>query len=98
MLLWSLACSGSAAILFWPAGISERLTDSQLDAILAHEVSHVVRRDNLVAALHLLVEALFWFHPLVWWIGARLVEERENACDQAVLRFRNQPQSYAKES
>jgi hypothetical protein len=31
------------------------------------------------------VEALFWFHPLVWWLGARLMEERERACDEEVL-------------
>jgi bla regulator protein blaR1 len=82
-------------ILFWPAGISDRLSDSQLESILAHEVNHVLRRDNLAAALHMLVEAAFWFHPLVWWIGARLVEERENACDQAVLGLQSQPHTYA---
>jgi bla regulator protein blaR1 len=82
-------------ILFWPAGISERLADSQLEAILAHEVSHVRRRDNLASAIHMLVQAAFWFHPLVWWIGTRLVEERENACDQAVLRLRSEPRAYA---
>ncbi len=82
-------------VLLWPAGISERLSDAQMDAILAHEIGHVRRRDNLAAALHMLVEALFWFHPLVWWIGARLVEERETACDQHVLRFEREPEVYA---
>jgi beta-lactamase regulating signal transducer with metallopeptidase domain len=33
------------------------------------------------------VEAVFWFHPLVWWIGSRMVEERELACDEEVLRI-----------
>ena len=82
-------------VLFWPAGISEGLTDAQLEAILAHELSHVRRRDNLAAAVHMLVEAVFWFHPLVWWIGVRLVEERETACDHEVLRLRNEPEVYA---
>jgi uncharacterized protein (TIGR03435 family) len=41
------------------------------------------------------VEALFWFHPLVWWLGARLVEERERACDEEVLRLGSEPQAYA---
>jgi beta-lactamase regulating signal transducer with metallopeptidase domain len=31
------------------------------------------------------VQAIFWFHPLTWWIGVRLVAERERACDQEVL-------------
>jgi bla regulator protein BlaR1 len=82
-------------VLLWPATISEHLQDSHLRAILAHEVSHVRRRDNLAAALHMAVEAIFWFHPLVWWLGARLVEERELACDEAVLQLGNSPSIYA---
>ena len=41
------------------------------------------------------MEAIFWFHPLVWWIGARLIEERERACDEEVLRLGNHPSIYA---
>ena len=41
------------------------------------------------------VEAVFWFHPLAWWIGARLMEERERACDEEVLRMGSLPQIYA---
>jgi bla regulator protein BlaR1 len=81
--------------LIWPVGISARLTDAHLEAILAHEVCHVRRRDNLAAAMHMVVEAIFWFHPLVWWLGTRLLEERERACDEEVLRLGNPPQVYA---
>ena len=42
---------------------------------------NIRRRDNLTTAIHMGVEALFWFHPLLWWLGARLMEERERACD-----------------
>lgn len=41
------------------------------------------------------IEAAFWFHPLVWWIGKRLVEERENSCDQEVLLAGKPPHVYA---
>lgn len=82
-------------VLLLPAGISERLTDAELDAIIRHELCHVGRRDNLAAAVHMLVEALFWFHPLIWWIGAHLVDERERACDEEVLRLGSAPQVYA---
>ncbi|HKW62082.1 MAG TPA: M56 family metallopeptidase, partial [Candidatus Acidoferrum sp.] len=81
--------------LLLPAGISEKLTDAQLDSVIAHELCHVRRRDNLAAALHMLVEALFWFHPLVWWMGTRLVDERERACDEEVLRLGADPHVYA---
>ncbi len=74
-------------VLIWPEGISQHLEDPHLEAILAHEVWHVRRRDNLFAAMHMLVEALFWFHPLVWWLGERLLEERERACDEEVVEF-----------
>ena len=66
-----------------------------MEAILAHEVMHVRRRDNLAAAMHMVVQALFWFHPLVWWIGARLVDERERACDADVIRLGSDPRVYA---
>jgi beta-lactamase regulating signal transducer with metallopeptidase domain len=82
-------------VLLLPEGIVERLTPTQLQAVLAHEVCHVRRRDNLWTSLHMLVEAVFWFHPLVWWIGARMVEERERACDEGVLSLGNEPGAYA---
>src|SRR6185437_10575281 len=47
------------------------------------------------SALHMVVETLFWFHPLVWWIGARMVAERERACDEAVLGEGSDPAAYA---
>jgi bla regulator protein BlaR1 len=82
-------------VLLWPRSISERLSNAQVDAILAHEIAHVRRRDNLAAAAHMLVEAIFWFHPLVWWVGARLVDERECACDEEVVRLGSRPDVYA---
>ncbi len=82
-------------VLAWPDRISARLDDAHLEAILAHEICHVRRRDNLTAAIHMFVEAAFWFHPMVWWMGARLVEERERACDEEVLELCAQPEIYA---
>jgi len=82
-------------VLLMPQGIRESLTPEQLAAIVAHELCHVRRRDNLAAAIHMVVEAVFWFHPLVWWIGARLVEERERACDEEVLGTGCEPRAYA---
>jgi len=82
-------------ILIWPDGISAHLGNAHLEGILAHEVWHVRRRDNLAAAIHMVVEAIFWFHPLVWWLGTRLVEERERACDEQVLHFGSDRHVYA---
>jgi beta-lactamase regulating signal transducer with metallopeptidase domain len=82
-------------ILLMPADITHHLAPQQIAAIVAHELCHVRRRDNLTASLHMIAEALFWFHPMVWWIGARLVDERERACDEHVLQTVGQPASYA---
>jgi bla regulator protein BlaR1 len=82
-------------VLLLPEGIAGRLTAAQLNAIVAHEMAHVRRRDNLTAAIHMVVETVFWFVPLVWWIRARLVEEREHACDEEVLRLGSEAESYA---
>jgi bla regulator protein BlaR1 len=81
--------------LLLPDGLSEHLTPAQFEAIVAHELCHVRRRDNLSSAIHMLAEALFWFDPVVWWIRVRLLEERERACDEEVLRMGSDPQDYA---
>ena len=82
-------------VLLLPEGIADHLTPEHLKAILDHELCHVRGRDNLTAAIHMTIEAIFWFHPLVWWLGVRLLEERERACDEEVLRLGNEPQVYA---
>ncbi|HET9383853.1 MAG TPA: M56 family metallopeptidase [Gemmatimonadales bacterium] len=82
-------------VILLPEGIDSYLTADQLAAVLAHEVCHVRRRDNLTAALHMLVEAVFWFHPLVWRIGACLVATREQACDEHVVAETAEPIAYA---
>lgn len=83
-------------VLILPEGLADALTEDQLRAVIAHEKRHIECYDNLTAALHMIVEALFWFHPLVWWIGARLMDERERDCDEAVLRQGSQPAMYAR--
>jgi TonB family protein len=81
--------------LVWPAGLTARLSDAELDAIMMHEICHIERRDNLAALAQVAVETVFWFHPMVWWIGARLVDERERACDEEVLEMGTDKRSYA---
>ncbi|HEY1876427.1 MAG TPA: M56 family metallopeptidase [Rhizomicrobium sp.] len=82
-------------IILLPVGLTQHLTPAELDAVLAHELCHLRRRDNLLAGLHMMAEALFWFHPLVWWIGNRLCEERERACDESVVAGGARPLVYA---
>lgn len=82
-------------VLILPEGIAQHLTPAQLEAVLAHELCHVRRNDNLTAAVHMAVETIFWFHPMVWWIRAQLIVERESACDEEVVQAVADRQVYA---
>jgi beta-lactamase regulating signal transducer with metallopeptidase domain len=81
--------------LLLPAGVRAQLSAAQLEAIVTHELCHWRRGDNLTAATHMLVETLFWFHPLVWWVGRQLNIERERACDEVVIQSGCDRQAYA---
>ncbi len=82
-------------VVLLPQGLMTHLSDGERDSILAHELGHLRRRDNVTAAIHMAVEALFWFYPPVWLIGARLIAERERACDESVLAQGHDPEVYA---
>ncbi|MGI8906972.1 MAG: M56 family metallopeptidase [Candidatus Sumerlaeaceae bacterium] len=79
-----------------PPGSLTELTPEQLENVLLHELTHWHRRDVLVGWLQVAAQALFWFHPLMWFANARLREERENACDeQVIVSGYSEPRSYA---
>jgi len=82
-------------VVLLPEGLMARLSKAERDAILAHELAHHSRGDNVTAAVHMMVEALFWFYPPVWLIGARLIAERERACDESVLADGHDAEVYA---
>ena len=82
-------------VLLWPSGLSDRLQPEQIEAVLAHELCHARHRDNLSISVHMTVEALFWFYPVVWWLERALIRERERACDEEVLRLGTRPETYA---
>jgi beta-lactamase regulating signal transducer with metallopeptidase domain len=82
-------------VVILPRPVLSELNQSQLQAVLAHEMCHVRRRDNLTAMFHKLVEVIFWFHPLVWWVGSNLLREREAACDESVIEDGHEQVVYA---
>jgi hypothetical protein len=82
-------------VVLLPAALLGRLSAPQMNAVLAHEHEHIARRDNLKANVHRLVETVFWFHPAVWWMGRQMLEERERACDEAVLESGHDSADYA---
>jgi beta-lactamase regulating signal transducer with metallopeptidase domain len=81
-------------IVLLPAD-AEQWSPAQLDAVLTHEREHARRRDPLVQLFALLNRALFWFHPLAWWMERQLATLAEEACDAAVLARGHNPQDYS---
>ncbi|HWU50544.1 MAG TPA: M56 family metallopeptidase [Asticcacaulis sp.] len=83
------------SVVYLPLSAVTMLTPAQLDAVLSHELEHVLRRDYAWNLAQSLVEILFFFHPAVWWLGSRLREQRELICDDAALLACRDPLVYA---
>src|SRR5262249_26054077 len=69
---------------------------AKLDAVLIHENEHARRHDPLVQWLALMNRAIFWFHPLAWWLERRLAALSQEACDLAVLERGHQAGDYSR--
>ncbi|KGQ19359.1 Peptidase M56, BlaR1 [Lysobacter dokdonensis DS-58] len=72
-------------IVFVPAGLLARAPADQLEALLAHELAHIARKDWLWNGAQCVVETVLFFHPAVWWLGKRIRQEREHACDDLAV-------------
>ena len=83
-------------IILFPVGMVNSLSANEVDAILAHELSHIVRNDFVFNLLQTVVEAIFYFNPGVWWISAVIRSERENCCDDMAVEMCGDSLAYAK--
>ena len=83
-------------VILLPVGAVNGLTPAQVEAVLAHELAHIARRDYLFNIFQSLVEALFYFNPAVWWISAYIRVEREHCCDDVAVTIGSDPLSYAR--
>ncbi|WP_207433567.1 M56 family metallopeptidase [Sabulibacter ruber] len=82
-------------LVLLPLGTLAGLSAAQVEAILAHELSHVQRRDYLLNLFQSVVETLFFFHPAVWWMSDCIRTEREHACDDLALSLCGDSLTYA---
>jgi beta-lactamase regulating signal transducer with metallopeptidase domain len=76
---------GPSPRLIIPEGLWKRLDGQQRSTLLAHELAHLRRGDHYVRLLELLATALFWWHPLVWWMRGPLRDVEEQCCDAWVV-------------
>lgn len=78
-----------------PVAIVSSLPAEQLEAVLLHELAHIRRSDYLVNLLQMLIEAILFFNPAVWWISGRVRVEREASCDAVAARVMGQAVTFA---
>lgn len=82
-------------LILIPRGLTQRLGEAHLRLIVAHELAHVRRHDNLLLLIQRLAEVFLFFHPIVWICGRIMRREADAACDDAVLRAYGASEMYA---
>ena len=83
-------------VVFIPASVLTGLSESQLRAVIAHELAHIQRLDAFVNVFQIATETLLFYHPAVWWLNQRIRAERENCCDDAAVSVCADPIEYAR--
>ncbi len=71
--------------ILMPATNLSRLSEQELKVILAHELAHFRRGDLWVNWAQLLLQAIWWFNPLLWMLNPALRKVREDCCDDLLL-------------
>ncbi|MGM9510034.1 M56 family metallopeptidase [Larkinella sp. GY13] len=82
-------------VILIPIGLLAGLSPRQVEAVLAHELAHIRRYDYLVNLVQSAVEIVLFFHPAIWWLSARVREEREHCCDDVAIQLRGERASLA---
>jgi len=72
-------------VIWLPLSFMTRTPAAQLEALLAHELAHIARKDWLWNGLQCVIESLLFFHPAMWWLSKRIRQEREHACDDLAV-------------
>ncbi len=72
-------------IIFVPIGMVNRLQPADVEAILAHELAHIIKNDYFFNFLQAVVEVIFYYHPAVWWLSSVIRAEREMRCDDMAI-------------
>ena len=73
-------------IIIFPTGLLTQLSSEQIEAVLIHELAHICRHDYLVNLVQVAIDTLLFYHPATWWISSRIRSERENCCDDMVIK------------
>ncbi len=83
-------------VILMPVGLITGLSAEQIEAVLIHELAHIRRHDYAVNLFLSWVEVIFFYHPALWWITARIREAREHSCDDLAIASGSHPHDYAR--
>jgi beta-lactamase regulating signal transducer with metallopeptidase domain len=83
-------------LILFPVGAINQLTTEEVEAVLAHEIAHLVRNDFVQNLIQSVIEIVFYYHPAVWWISAVVRSERENCCDDLAIQVCGSSLTYAR--
>lgn len=83
-------------LILLPIALVNQLSVKEVEAILAHELAHLQRYDYLLNAIQLFLEAVFYYHPAIWWLGTEIRMLREQCCDDLAIRYTGNSLTYAK--
>ena len=83
-------------VVFLPVTALTGLSESQLEAVIAHELAHIHRLDAFVNVFQVCVETLLFYHPAVWWLNKRIRTEREHCCDEMAVALCGDAVEYAR--
>src|SRR5215472_8482011 len=78
-----------------PCALLEKLSRSELEHIILHELAHLYRRDDWSNLAQKLIEAVLPIQPAVYWLGYQMSLAREMACDDWVIAATGRPKPYA---
>jgi len=84
-------------VVFLPAWMTRNVDAERVYWALRHELTHWHRRDHLAGFVGEISRIVFFFHPLVWWVGRGWKVATEMACDEAMVATRNDARLYAEQ-
>ncbi|NTV82743.1 MAG: M56 family metallopeptidase, partial [Bacteroidales bacterium] len=83
-------------VILLPIGTLSGVPPQQIDAILLHELAHILRKDYLLNLIQSVIELLFFYHPLTWWLSGLIRQEREHICDDIAVEINQDHINYIK--
>ncbi len=83
-------------VVLLPQQLLNSLTETEIYAVLAHELAHIRREDFVINLVQTFLCNVFFFHPGVWWMSNRIDDEREHCCDDLAIEATGHATSYAK--